>query len=274
VIESLEYKGCNFAWRIEGAGPPLVVIEGVGAFGKSPSPLTEILKNHFTILSFDNRGIGASEPAAVPLSIEQMADDTLALMNHLGWHSAHIVGHSMGGLIAQQLALTAKPRVRTLSLLCTFARGADATRMSARVFWIGLRLRLAPRRIRRKAFMELVVPPGGEPRNADELAAMLSGVFGHDIADLPPVSNRQLDAMKRCDVTPRLHELAGIPTLVISAEHDLIARPASGRSIAAGIPGAKYTEIPGASHAFPVMEPERCAEMILEHTTGEHISSA
>lgn len=274
AAERFEYRGCNFAWRIEGAGPPIVIIEGVGAYGTSPSPLTAILKNRFTILSFDNRGIGASQPATAPLTIEQMSDDTLALMDHVRWDSAHILGHSMGGLIALQLALVAKARVRTLSLMCTFARGADATRMSAQVFWIALRLRFAPRRIRRKAFLELVVPPGQEYRNPDELTAMLSGVFGHDIADLPSIANRQLEAMKKCDVTPRLAQLAGIPTVVISAEHDLIARPASGRSIATGIPGARYVEIPGASHAFPVMEPERCAALVVDHITGEHTNSA
>jgi pimeloyl-ACP methyl ester carboxylesterase len=62
-----------------------------------------------------------------------------------------------------------------------------------------------------------------------------------------------------------LGELAGIPTLVISGDRDIIARPSSGRAIAAGIPGARYIEIAGASHAFPILEPERCAALILEH---------
>ncbi len=248
-----------------GSGPPLVNIQGVGVYGTSPDPLTEILGQHFTVLSFDNRGVGRSQPAAMRLTVRQMTRDTLALMDHVGWESAHILGHSLGGLIAQDLALTAKPRVRSLSLLCTFANGAEGTRMSGRVIWIGLRMRFAPPPVRRNAFLELVLPPACERRHPGEVAALLSRAFGHDIADLPPKSDEQLSAMGKCDVTPRLGELAGIPTLVISAEHDLIARPSSGRAIAEGIPGAHFMEIKGASHAFPVLEPGRCAALLIEH---------
>jgi len=264
-IRTFEFQGCNLAWRVDGAGPPLLMIQGVGAYGTAPNPQVELLSKHYTCLSFDNRGIGASQPVAVPLTVEQMAADGLALMDRAGWVSAHIVGHSLGGLIALQLALTAKSRVRSLSLLCTFARGADGTRLTPRLIWIGLRLRLGSRGMRRRAFVELVVAPGREIENEAALAERLSGILGHDLADSPPITSQQLAAMKRHDVTPRLGELAGIPTLVISAEKDPIARPSSGRSIAAGIPGARYIEIPGASHAFPVLDAERCAALVLEH---------
>lgn len=263
-LRTFEFQGCHFAWRIDGSGPPLLVIQGVGAYGTSPNPLTEVLARHYACLSFDNRGIGRSQPAAMELTVEQMATDALALMDQEGWESAHVMGHSLGGLIALQLALIAKRRVRSLSLLCTFARGAVATRMTPKIFWIGLRMRFAPRRLRRIAFMELVLPPGQEDRKTDEMAEFLAGIFGHDIADVPPITNAQLGAMKKCDVTGRLGELAGIPALVISGEHDLLAPPFAGRVIAGGIPDARYLEIPNGSHAFPILEPERCAAMIYE----------
>ncbi len=263
-LQTFEFEGCRFAYRVDGEGPPLVMIQGVGAHGTAYNPQVEILKAHYTCLTFDNRGIGASQPAARKLTVNQMARDTLALMDHLGWGSAHIVGHSLGGLISLELALIARPRVRSLTLLNTFANGADATRMTLRLLWIGLRLRFAPRQMRRNAFMELVAP-GDDKAKAKDLAERLALVFGHDIADLPPISNRQLSALSAHDVTTRLAELSGIPTLVISGEKDLIARPSSGRAIASGIPGARYLEIAGASHAFPVLEVERCAALIMEH---------
>jgi pimeloyl-ACP methyl ester carboxylesterase len=241
------------------------MIQGVGAHGTAFNPQVEILKAHYTCLTFDNRGIGASQPAAKELTLPQMARDTLALMDHLGWHSAHIVGHSLGGLISLEVALTAKDRVRSLTLLNTFANGADGTRMSLRMLWIGFRLRFGTRRIRQNAFMELVLAPGQEKTQPPRLADRLARIFGHDIADLPPISDRQLAAMTGHDVTSRLGELAGIPTLVISGEKDLIAKPTSGKAIAAGIPGARYIEIAGASHAFPIIEVERCAGLIMEH---------
>jgi len=264
-LQTLEFQGCHLAWRIDGAGPPLVMIQGVGACGTSPNPQIAILKQQYACLSFDNRGIGASQPSPESLTVEQMAADALALMDRAGWESAHIVGHSLGGLIALQLALTAKSRVRSLSLMCTFARGADATRLTTDLLWISVRLRWGPKRLRREAFLELVLPPGQAKAPPPGIVERLSEILGHDVDEMPPITGQQVAAMRRHDVTPRLGELSGIPTLVITGENDIVARPASGRRIAAGIPGARYVEVPGASHAFPVLEPERCAALVLEH---------
>jgi pimeloyl-ACP methyl ester carboxylesterase len=264
-FETLEFQGCRLAYRIEGAGPPLVLIQGVGAHGLGWNPQVEILKQSFACLTFDNRGIGASQPAGERLTVEQMAADALALMEHAGWESAHVVGHSLGGLIAVQLTLADKPRVRSLSLLCTFARGADATRLTAALLSIMLRIRFGTRRFRRQAFLELVLPPDKVNGSADAIAERLAAVLGHDIADIPPITGRQLAAMKHHDVSRRLHELAGNPTLVISGEKDTLASPASGRALAAGIPGSRYVEIAGASHALPVLEARRCAALLLDH---------
>jgi len=167
-----------------------------------------------------------------------------------------------------QLALMAKPRVRSLSLLCTFARGADASRTTPELLWIALRIRFAPRPWRRKAFLELVLPSGQTNGYPVDIVERLSAVLGHDVADMPPIVNDQLAAMRRHDVTPRLNELSGIPTLVISGEKDVMARPSSGRAIAAGIRGSRYIEIPGATHGFPILEPERCGALLLEHLAG------
>lgn len=243
----------------------MIMIQGVGAHGTAWNPVIEVLKNHYHCLTFDNRGIGESQPAGMRLSVDQMAEDTLALMDHAQWSSAHFVGHSLGGLIALQVALKAKSRVRSLSLLNTFARGADARRMTLEMFWIVVRLRLGTRRMRTNAFRELVVPESETRFKPDELTANISRVLGHHIADLPAIANEQLAAMSAHDVTRRLGELSGIPALVISGEKDPIARPSSGRAIASGIPGARYIEIPGASHAFPILDPERCGELLLKH---------
>jgi pimeloyl-ACP methyl ester carboxylesterase len=241
------------------------MIQGVGAYGTAPNPQVQILEKHYACLTFDNRGLGASQPAPKRLTVEQMAADTLALIDHAGWDSVHLVAHSLGGLIALEVALSAKARVRSLTLLCTFARGSVATRLTPALLWISLRVRFGWRQLRRKAFMELVLSPGRKQEDPGALATRLSSVFGHDIADLPPVTSLQMKAMGRCDLTPRLGELAGIPTLVISAEKDLIAPPSAGRAIADGIPGARYIEIAGASHAFPILEAERCGALTLDH---------
>src|SRR5262249_10610464 len=155
------------------------------------------------------------------------------------------------------VALKDKVRVRSLSLLNSFARGADARRMTLKMLWIVLRLRLGTRRIRTNAFTDLVVTEGETRFSPDELSQTMSRVLGHHVADLPSIAKEQLAATGAHDVTPRLGQLSGVPALVITGEKDPIARPSSGRSIASGILGAKYVEIPGASHAFPILDPER-----------------
>ena len=266
-LQFFDFEGCRLAYRLAGEGPPLLMIQGVGAYGVSGwNPQTAILQNHYTCLTMDNRGLGASQPPGVDrLSVEQMTADSLAVIDHVGWESAHVVGHSLGGLISMQLALIARSRVRSLALLCTFARGADAMRLEPRLLWILLRLRFGPRALRRQAFLELVLSPGQMKTNSDRFAERLSRVLGHDIADLPAFSGQQLNAMKHHDLSARLGELSGIPTLVISGEMDRIARPEFGRAIATGIGGARYMEFSGAGHALPVLETERCSVALLQH---------
>lgn len=250
---------------MRGNGPPLVLIQGVGVCGSGWDPQVDALGGHYTCLTFDNRGMGASQPAGARLSLPRMAADTLALMDAQGWDSAHIAGHSMGGLIALELALTAPKRVRSLTLLCTFARGSDATRLSAAMVWIGLRTRIGPRASRRRAFLELVSSPNAAPKDPGALASRIGELFGHDLADTPPVVMAQLSALRTHDVTARLGELAAIPTLVVSAQYDRIAPPASGKAIAAGIPGARYVEIPDAAHGVPILDAGRVNSLIMQH---------
>lgn len=244
-------------WKVAGNGDPVVFIQGVGLHGDGWLPQTSVLSSRFRCLTFDNRGIGQRLIGSAPITIEQMAEDTLEVMNAAGFDAAHIVGHSMGGVIAQQIALTEPNRVQSLSLLCTSARGSDATRPSGKMIWLGLRSRIGSRRMRRHAFLEITMPADYlATQNRDALAERLAPIFGHDLADSPPIVMQQLSALKRFDATARLAELAGIPTLVLSAKHDIIFPPACGRALAAGIPGAKYIEVPDAAHGVTIQRPE------------------
>jgi pimeloyl-ACP methyl ester carboxylesterase len=263
---SLERDGCRLFYDVRGDGPPVLLIQGVGVHGDGWSPQIDGLRDRYSCLSFDNRGMGRSQPLAGPLTIDRMADDALAIMDAVGWDAAHVVGHSMGGLVALELALKARERVRSLSLLCTFADGGVPTRLSPRMMWIGTLARVGSRRSRRRAFLRIVMPPDAlAAADRDALAEQLGGLFGHDIADQPPVVMKQLGAMRGYDLTSRLPELGSIPTLVVSATHDPIAPPYAGRAIAAGVPGARYVEIPDASHGVPVQHADRINDLLLEH---------
>jgi pimeloyl-ACP methyl ester carboxylesterase len=263
---TIEHRGCKLAYWSRGGGPPVLFVQGVGVHGGGWRPQVDGLADRFRCVWFDNRGVGLSQPVGGPLTVDQMADDARAVLDALGIASAHLVGHSLGGLVALNLALSTRERVRSLSLFCTFARGKDATRLTLAMLWIGTRTRIGTRRMRRRAFLELVLSPGElASADRDALAAELAPLFGHDLADHPAVEMAQLRAMGRSDATPRLGELAALPTLVVSAAHDRIARPASGRSIAAGVPGARYVEIADAAHGLPLRQPARVNALLAEH---------
>ena len=222
--------------------------------GEGWRPQVESLAARYTCVTFDNRGMGRSVPAGVAITVPQMADDARAVLDGLGMDSAHVTGHSLGGLVALQLALDARPRVRSLSLLCTFASGTAAAPLTPRMIWLGLRSRVGTRTMRRRGFLAIIMPPG-EPADPETRAAELAALFGHDLGDQLPIVDVQLKAMRGSDLTSRLPQLAGLSTLVMSAAHDPIAPPSVGQVLAAGIPGARYVEAADASHGLPKRSP-------------------
>lgn len=268
-MHSVRHRGCDLAFATAGAGPRVVFIQGVGVHGDGWRPQVDSLSSRFECLTFDNRGMGRSQPPGEPLTVGLMADDTRAVMDAAGWSSAHVVGHSLGGLVALEFALANRARVESLALLCTFASGRDAAPMTARMVWTGMRTRIGTRVMRRNAFLELVMPP--RPRTRSELARMaseLEPLFGHDLAVQPPVASAQLSAMRRCDPSPRLRELAGIPVLVVSAAYDPIAPPGAGRRLAELLPGSRYVDLEDASHGVPIEQPDRINALLAEHAAA------
>lgn len=261
---AVEHHNCRIAYLVRGDGPAVLLIQGVGVQGDAWMPQINELASRYTCLSFDNRGMGQSQPKGTTITVEQMADDALAVLNAEGITSAHIIGHSLGGLVALQLALSARKRVRSLSLLCTFSSGQLAAPPSLRMIWLGLRSRVGTRRMRRKGFLQLVSPPE-QVVVAEAQADYFAALFGHDLADHPPIESAQLRAMRAANLTPRLGELTGIPTLVVSGYYDPIAPPRSGQVLRDGIPGARYVEMADASHGLPITHAARVNALLLEH---------
>jgi aminoacrylate hydrolase len=236
----------------------VLFIQGVGVAGDGWKPQTDELAREFATLRFDHRGIGRSAAVAGPVTVEAMAADALAVMDAAGWASAHVVGHSLGGVIAQQLALDAPARVRSLALLCTFCRGKEGARVTPRIAWLGLRTRVGTRRMRRRAMLEMIFPAAYlRTVDADELAARCGALFGRDLADSPPILLKQLRALGAHDISARLGELAKIPAMVISGEHDPIAPPAFGRELAERLGNASFEVIAGVSHAVVIQQAVR-----------------
>jgi len=264
----VETNGVRLSYEAVGPAqaPAVLLIQGVGVGGEGWRPQLDGLKDAHRLVAFDNRGIGASTLGTDALSIEHMAADALAVMDAAGMGSAHVVGHSMGGVIAQQLALSAPQRVKSLSFLCTFSRGAEAMRMTWDKLVLGMRSYIGSRPSRRRAFVQMVMPDAylasvdWEPLNQ-----RLSQLFGRDLADQPAINMKQLRAMSRYDASARLRSLAELPTQVVSGALDRIALPAYGKALAAAIPGSRYIEIPDAGHAVPIQCAEKINTLLRDH---------
>ena len=263
------------SYDIEGSGPPVLCIQGVGVIGNGWRPQVKGLADRFRLITFDNRGIGRSGSTTSALTIEAMANDALAILDAEGIDCCHVMGHSMGGLIAQHLTLIARRRVQTLSLLCTIANGRDATALSLRMMIPGLRARVGTRSMRRQGMLRMIMPDDYLLTvNRTVLATELQELFGRDLGDNPPIVGQQLRAMSRYDARPRLGELSGVPTLVMSGAHDPIAPSQLGRSIASAIEGARFVEFPQASHALPIQCANEVNEWLAQHWSSAIASSS
>lgn len=265
----VEHHGCRLTYDVCGDGPQVLFIQGVGVHGPGWKPQTDALAARFRCISFDNRGMGRSQPVPAALAVEQMVSDARAVLDAEKLDAVHVVGHSLGGLVALGLALEAKGRVRSLALLCTFADGRAAAPLTLRMMWLGLGTKLGTRAMRRRAFLRLVMPPDALARaNTDEMAANLAPLFGHDLADQPPVVGKQLSAMRKYSAASRLGELTGVPALVMCGAHDPISPPRVSRALAGGLAGAKYVEFGDASHGLPIQHADRVNALLLEHLAG------
>jgi pimeloyl-ACP methyl ester carboxylesterase len=261
----LKRPDCEIYYELKGQGQPVMLIQGVGVIGECWRPQVDFLSQGFQTLIYDNRGIGKSSKCTGPISIEAMAEDAKALLDEVGWTAGHVVGHSMGGVVAQQLALNHPKLIRSLTLMCTFFRGKDAMRMDRKVMWAGMRTRLGTKRMRRQGFLDMIFTRDYLlTQNCEELAARLMPLMGRDLAESPPILMKQMMAMSKSDLSKNLNKLSEIPTYVISGEKDPIALAKYGELLAQNIKGAKLQIVKNESHAVPINNSKHINQLLTE----------
>lgn len=238
--------------------PPLLLIMGLGATLEWWQRLVPVLSTRYRTIVYDNRGVGRSDVPPGPYSIPAMAEDAVAVMDAAGLASAHVFGASMGGMIAQELALNHPGRVRSLILGCTACGGPQSVAADKEV-----RAALGARStMTREEAMWLMAPyifDAGTPRErvAEDIAVRLKARVTND------GYFAQLGAIREWHGT---HDrLAGLkmPTLVIHGETDRLVPAENGRILAKAIPGSRLVMIPNASHIFFTDQVEATGEALL-----------
>jgi len=250
-----------------GEGPPLLLIMGMsGTALHWGEPFLERLREQFDVIAYDHRGVGASSRLDGAVTIEQMAQDASGLLDALGLQSAHVLGISMGGMIAQELALAHPEQVRTLTLGCTYCGGqGSALADPADLQELVAAMTSGDRERAIRAGWEINVSEGfaREPRPWADFQAI-----ARRRAVAVPVVMAQMQAIAAHDTKARLPALAA-PTLVIHGSVDRLLPVANGRLIADQIPGSRLEVLDGVGHLFFWELPERSAQLVSEHATSK-----
>jgi 3-oxoadipate enol-lactonase len=248
-----------------GAGaPPLLLIMGMsGTALHWGEPFLSQLRSDFDVIAFDHRGVGSSTPLDGPITIAEMADDAVGLLDALSIDDAHVVGISMGGMIAQELALGHRERVRTLTLGCTYCGGEGAVLTSPEVIQRLAEALLSGDRERAlRAGFEANIAPAAASANP-ALYEQLLAIADRRAVEVPVIM-AQMQACAVHDTHERLPSLDA-PVLVVHGTEDEMLPVENARVIASRIPGARLEILDGAGHLFFWERPERSAELVREH---------
>ena len=240
-------NGIELYYQDAGAGEPLVLVMGFGGDHLSWAFKLAALSARHRVIAFDNRGAGRSSAPDVPYTTAMMADDTVALLDLLGIERAHVLGVSLGGMVAQEIALGHPARVRSLQLHCTAAH-PDRYMLALMENLRTVRRGLGPEAALRAMSLWLFAPSTFNER--PQLVESLLHAAG---AQPYPQSEvgfiRQGDAVISHDALARLGHIT-CPTLVAVGEEDQLTPPRFAREIARAIPHAELRTIPSAGHAF------------------------
>jgi 3-oxoadipate enol-lactonase len=244
--------------------PALLLIMGMsGTSLHWTEPFLAQLRPYFDVIAFDHRGVGASTPLDGAITIAEMADDAAGLLEALSIEQAHVMGVSMGGMIAQELALAHPELVRTLTLGCTYCGGEGSALTSPEVFQKLAEAMLSGDRERalRAGFEANIARAAGDANPALyeqtlEIAARRAVAV--------PVIMAQLQACAAHDTSARLENVRA-STLVAHGTEDEMLPAQNAHVIASRIPDARLEILEGAGHLFFWEQPERSAELVREH---------
>ena len=244
-------NGVDLAYELHGAGPRLLVLLGSGMTLAGARPLLSLVGKGCTQLAFDYRGLGASTASPGHYDMAACAADALGVLDAVGWDTTRVVGVSFGGMVAQELAVTAPRRVERLALLCTSAGGGGGSSYPLHELED---LDPDARPDARRSLLDdrfdeawLAGHPGDR--------ALVEFLDRRDADDDPPaVAGRraQLDARRGHDVWDRLGAVT-CPTLVACGRYDPIAPMSNSEAIASRVAGAELRAYDG-GHAFFVQD--------------------
>jgi pimeloyl-ACP methyl ester carboxylesterase len=255
-----DINGCKYYYEMVGQGEPLVMIRGLGSNADHWYPQLPVLSKHYQVLVFDNRGIARTSDVEGPYSIRGMAEDTIGLMDAAGFEKAHILSLSMGGMIAQEIALTYPQRVKGLILCVTHCGGGKQVPPTEEISNIfNAMIQEGTDEAKMAASAVLFAPETLEKR--PELAAQYAEVSLRQPVPAE-ILTKQLNAAQDFDTWDRLPQITA-PTLLLGADQDVLIPLENSEILAGRIPNAELVIVKGGGHQVLIEQADACNQAIL-----------
>jgi pimeloyl-ACP methyl ester carboxylesterase len=260
-LATIPIDGAKIAYRRIGNGRPLVVLNGFAATSADwdPSFIDRLASSNELIL-LDNRGIGRSTDNGQPFDLAKLADDAARIIEMLGIERVNVLGWSMGGFIAQRLALQHPDRINKLILLSTDPGGANADLASADVWSKLIDMSGTPHEQARR-LLSLVFPRAIVESIYREFGDIVAAARAQLSTDLVNRQVAAMDAWHRTGIGNRVREI-NVPVLVATGTADIVIPPSNALRLVNAIPGAWLAQFNGGGHAFMFQYPRPLADLI------------
>lgn len=259
-MPKVKLNGIDLFYDIKGTGEPLLLISGFLCDHAYWSVLLPHLTNHYQIIRLDNRGMGRSSAPDYPYSIQELAHDTAALLEHLDINLVNVLGHSMGGQIAQELALTYPQTVKSLLLVSSWAKANEQFHQIMKT-WGDL-----PQYIDQRLYQQIVLPwifSDAFYSIPNMIEQLIEWVVHYPFSPSIHSIYHHSRAIINCDTTNRLHKIR-CPTLVLAGKQDILIPVKLSEQLAQCIPSAEFSILDDVGHGLIIESPKTVATAILK----------
>lgn len=258
-------NGIELYYEIHGAGKPLVLISGLGYPLWQWHKMVPLLVEHFQVVAFDNRGVGQSDKPAGPYTAQMLAADTAGLLDVLGIEKAVIAGHSMGGFIAQAMALDFSERVEKLILCSTNFGGPNHVPVTPEAMKVLTDVTSDPL-TRFKNGLSISTAPGWVENNPEMIEEWVKWRVANPIDPAPYQAQMAigLGLMPEANAFENKLSHLNVPTLILFGAHDKVVPPANASLLAGQIAGSTVVIFPDAGHFFPIEIAEASSRAVIE----------
>lgn len=265
-MPTLKSNGITLAYEITGTGKPLLLIAGVGYGQWFWQRIVPDLAKHFQVITFDNRGAGASDKPPGPYTVPMLAADTAGLLEALRIKGAFVMGHSLGGFIAQELIVTRPELVAKLILGATNFGGTKAIPITPEATAVLTNRQGDPVELVKRG-IAVASAPGFTEKHPD----VVKGLLDYRITNPVPPAQYAAQVAAGAGTQAYTDEMVNrrmnaimVPALILFGQHDRVVPPGNADLMSQKIAGACVKIIPGTGHIFPIEDPAATVTAIVD----------